>query len=257
MPDDSVSLSHEKLSRSSEQLRLLIQVSEAIATHRDLTSLFRDLAKRLPGIVPFEFISLHLHDPEKNVMRIHMLGTADADSIPPGLEVPVEGSFAGIAFTTEQPVMVRNRAEAARFPVTLSLMQKAGADSLCLFPLTTIVRRLGTMGFGSCHHHAFDDSEVEFLQLVVKQVAVAVDNVFHDESPAAMQLQLSHERDRLRLLLEVSESVASHKNLNELVHDLAQRLPRVVPFDYINLTLHDPIRNVMRVHVAATLLICD
>jgi formate hydrogenlyase transcriptional activator len=249
MPDDSVSLSPEKLSRSSEQLRLLIQVSEAIATHRDLTSLFRDLAKRLPGIVPFEFISLHLHDPEKNVMRINMLGTADADSIPPGLEVPVEGSFAGIAFTTQQPVMVRNRAEAARFPVTLSLMQKAGAESLCLFPLTTIVRRLGTMGFGSCHHHAFDDSEVEFLQLVVKQVAVAVDNVLHDESAAAMQAQLSHERDRLRLLLEVSESVASHKNLNELVHDLAQRLPRVVPFDYINLTLHDPVRNVMRLHL--------
>ena len=182
MPDDSVSRSHEKLSRSSEQLRLLIQVSEAIATHRDLTSLFRDLAKRLPGIVPFEFISLQLHDPEKNVMRVHMLGTADADSIPPGLEVPVEGSFTGIAFSTQQPVIVRNLAEAARFPVTLSLMQKAGADSLCLFPLTTIVRRLGTMGFGSCRHHAFDDSEVEFLQLVVKQVAVAVDNVLHDKA---------------------------------------------------------------------------
>ena len=41
----------------------------------------------------------------------------------------------------------------------------------------------------------------------------------------------------------MSESVAAHHNLNELIHDLAQRLPRVVPFDYINLTLHDPVRN--------------
>src|SRR5262249_36730965 len=94
--------------------------------------------------------------------------------------------------------------------------------------------------------NAFDESEVEFLQLVVKQVAVAVDNVLHDESAAAVQAQLSQERDRLRLLLEVSESVASHHNLDELVHDLARRLPCVVPFDYINLVMHDPIRNVMR-----------
>jgi formate hydrogenlyase transcriptional activator len=250
MHDNSLLLVRDKNSRrSSDQLRLLIQVSEAIATHRHLTTLFRDLAKRLPAIVPFEYIALYLHDPEKKVMRVDMLGTADADSIPPGLEVPVDGSFSGIAFTTQQPVIVRNREQASRFPLTLSLMQKTGTESFCILPLTTIVRRLGAMGFGSSSAHAFDESELEFLQLVVKQVAVAVDNVLHDESAAAVQAQLSHERDRLRLLLEVSESVASHQNLSELVHDLAQRLPRVVPFDYINLTLHDPVRNVMRLHL--------
>ena len=40
-------------------------------------------------------------------------------------------------------------------------------------------------------------------------------------------------------------------DLNELFHDLAQRLPRIVPFDYINLVLHDPARNVMRLHLLA------
>ena len=89
------------------QLRLLMQVSEAIATHRDLTTLFRDLARRLPAIVPFELIALFLHDPDKNVMRVHMLGGADGDRIPPGLEVPVDASFSGLAFTTQQPVIVR------------------------------------------------------------------------------------------------------------------------------------------------------
>ena len=53
------------------------------------------------------------------------------------------------------------------------------------------------------------------------------------------------------LLLEVSESIASHPDLNELFHDLAQRLPRIVPFDYINLVLHDAARNVMRLHLLA------
>ena len=235
--------------RNSDQLRLLIQVSEAIATHRDLPALFRDLAKRLPVIVPFEFISLYLYDPEKNVMRVDMLGTADADSIPPGLEIPLEESYSGLVFRTQQPVIVRSREETRRFPFAYSLMQRIGAESFCMLPLTTIVRPLGTMAFASRTPRAFDESELEFLQLVVKQVAVAVDNVLHDEKAAAAQAQLSCQRDRLGLLLEVSESIASHHNLNELMRDLAQRLPRVVPFDYINLTLHDPVRNVMRLHL--------
>ncbi len=235
--------------RGTDQLRLLVQVSEAIATHRDLPALFRDLAKRLPSIVPFEFIGLFLHDPEKKVMRVDLLGTADADSVPPGFEVPVDGSFSGLVFTTQQPVIVRSQEEAARFPPTASLMQRMGTESFCILPLTTIVRPLGAMGFGSRSPRAFDEAELEFLELVVNQVAVAVDNVLHDESAAAAQAALTRERDRLRLVLEVSESVAAHHNLHELIHDLAQRLPRVVPFDYINLTLHDPGRNVMRLHL--------
>jgi formate hydrogenlyase transcriptional activator len=235
--------------RGSDQLRLLIQVSEAIATHRDLTTLFRDLARRLPAIVPFELIALFLHDPGKNVMRVHMLGGADGDRIPPGLEVPVEESFSGLVFTTQQPVSVHNRAEAARFPTSAALADAIGVESFCMLPLTTTVRPLGAMGFGSIRPAAFDESEIEFLELVVRQVAVAVDNVLHDESAQAVQAQLSRERDRLRLLLEVSESIASHHNLNDLFRDLAERLPPVVPFDYINLLLHDASRDVMRLHI--------
>src|SRR5687768_18075189 len=59
------------------------------------------------------------------------------------------------------------------------------------------------------------------------------------------------ERDRLRLLADVSESIASHPDLNVLFHDLAQRLPQIVPFDYINVVLHDADRNVMRLRLLA------
>jgi formate hydrogenlyase transcriptional activator len=249
MQDKAFTASCEEFTRNSDQLRLLIEVSEAIATHRDLTALCRDLARRLPAIVPFEFIALLLHVPEKNVMRVDMLGTADADSIPPGLEVPVTESFSGLVFTTQKPFIVRHRHEAAHFPTTTSLMERTGAESFCMLPLTTTVRRLGAMAFGSTIPRAFEEAELEYLELVVKQVAVAVDNVLHDEHARAVQEQLSHERDRLRLLLEVSESIASHRGVNEVFHDLADRLPRVIAFDYINLVLHDPVKNVMRLHI--------
>jgi formate hydrogenlyase transcriptional activator len=227
------------------------EVSEAIATHRDLRALFRDLARRLPAIVSFEFIALFLHDSERNLMRVHMLGTAEADSIPPGMEIPLDEGFSGIVFTTQQPVIIGGPKEAERFPRTVALMGETGVASFCMLPLTTIVRRLGTIGFGSSRQDAFTRRDVEFLQQVAAQIAVAVDNVLHDESATRAEQELRDERDRLRLLLAVSEVIASRRDLDELFGDLAQLLPRIVPFDYINLVLHDPVRNLMRLHLLA------
>ena len=244
-------LHHEELSRDRDRLRLLLEVSEAIATHRDLTALFRDLAKRLPSVAQFEFIALILHDPERNVMKTHTLGTAEAESIPPGFELPIEESAGGWVFRTQEPLVVPCRDRETRFPKVTALLRDIGVQSYCLLPLTTAMRPLGAIGFGSSTPCAFGGSELEFLRQVSTQVAVAVDNVLHDESAQSAQQQLARERDQLRLLLEVSESIASHRDLDELFHDLALRLPRLVPFDYINLILHDPTREVMRLHVLA------
>ncbi len=50
-------------------------------------------------------------------------------------------------------------------------------------------------------------------------------------------------------LLEVAEAIVQHRDLGELFHELAERLHRVVEFDYLDLILHDAKRNVMRVHI--------
>ncbi len=57
---------------------------------------------------------------------------------------------------------------------------------------------------------------------------------------------------RHRALLEVAEAIAQHRDLGELFHDLAERLHRVVKFEYLNLILHDPVRSVMRLHILET-----
>jgi hypothetical protein len=46
-------------------------------------------------------------------------------------------------------------------------------------------------------------------------------------------------------LLEVAEAISQHRDLGELFHELAERLHRVVQFDYLNLIMHDPARNVL------------
>src|SRR5215210_1000491 len=54
--------------------------------------------------------------------------------------------------------------------------------------------------------------------------------------------------ERYQALLEVAEAIAAHRDLHELFRALAQRLPRVVDVNFVALSLHDPVRNTMRLH---------
>ena len=46
----------------ADQYRTLLEVAEAISTHRDLSALCQDLIERLPRLVPLNFIAVDLHD---------------------------------------------------------------------------------------------------------------------------------------------------------------------------------------------------
>ena len=229
----------------AERYQALLEVAQAISAHRDIHKLFRDLAQRLPRVVHVNFVALSLHNPERNTMRLHTIQANVPADLVGGHEEPVEETPAGLAWQTQQPILVPDLAEEHRWPTVVQRMKEDGTGSFCVVPLTTSVRRLGAMGFSSLEKEAYREADLEFLQQVGDQVAVAVDNVFHHQ-------ELTHERDRLRLLLEVSEAIASHRDLEELFRDLAQRLPEIVPFDYINAVLHEPARDVMRLWLLVT-----
>src|SRR5262249_34310053 len=122
-------------------------------------------------------------------------------------------------------------------------------QSFCIVPLTTAFRRLGAMGFGSVQQRAYQEAEVSFMQQVAKQVAVAVDNVLHDEIARAAQRQLTRERDRVQLLLEVNNAVVSHLNLEDLFPAVSACLRRVVQHDGSALVLVEEATRRFRVHV--------
>ena len=54
------------------------------------------------------------------------------------------------------------------------------------------------------------------------------------------------QRQQYLMLLELSKAIASHRNLVDLCHDLAGRLPQLFDFHSLCVMLHDAARNVMR-----------
>src|SRR5499426_1833302 len=233
----------------NSQYQALLEISEAIAVHRNLDELLQDLAERLPRIIPFDFINLVLHDPIREVMRLHALVAPETSTIRPGMELPIDQSPAGWVWKSQQTFMVEDVATESRFPKLTPLLRENDVQSYCVVPLTTALRRLGAMGFGSMHRQVYQEAEVAFMQHVAKQVAVAVDNVLHDESARFAQEQLTHERDRVRLLLEVNNAVVSHLDLDELFHAVSACLRKFIQHDGSALVLYDEATRRYRVHV--------
>jgi len=241
--------SQRRLSSERDRLGLLLEVSETIASHRDLDEMFHDLGQRLPRIVPFDYINLLLHDSERDVMRLHVLSAPESSTIRPGMVLPVDETSAGLVWKTQQPFMVEDVAAENRFPGLMAQLRENDVQSYCTVPLTTALRRLGAMSFGSLQRRAYQEEEIQFMQQVAKQVAVAVDNVLHEESAQYAQGQLTHERDRTRLLLQVNNAVVSHLDLDDLFTAVSTCLQKVIPHECSGLVLCDQETQRYRVHV--------
>ena len=232
-----------------DRLRLLAEVSESIASHPDLNELFRDLAQRLPRIVPFDYINLVLHDASRNVMRLHLLAVPDDTDFKPGMEFPIDESPGGFVWKTQEPLIVNDITLEHRFVDLIARLKENGVQSFCVVPLTTALGRLGAMGFGSLQRQVYQASDISFMQEVAKQVAVAVDNVLHDESARVARVALARERDRFRLLLEVNNAVVSHLDMDAVFASVSTSLQRVIQHDGCSLLLFEPDTGHYRCHV--------
>src|SRR5581483_6170304 len=127
----------------------------------------------------------------------HILETAEPSDVETGLETPIEESMSGWVWENQRPLTLQDLNVETRYPRLTKMIRERGIRSLCLVPLTTAQRRLGALGFGSRQVAAYDNADLEFLQQVAAQVAVAVDNALNAEAAESYQRQLARERDRL------------------------------------------------------------
>jgi len=229
------------------QHQALLEVAEAIAQHRDLGELFHELAARLHGVVEFDYLNLTLHDPVRNVMRLHILETEGPRKISPGAEFPMGETPSGWVWETQQPFLWNDTQEEARFQLLGQILRENGVRSACSVPLTTAQRRLGVLSFGRGTAHHYAENEIAFIQQVARQVAVAVDNALNFERAQAYQRQLAQERDRLRVLLEVNNAIVSKLDLRSLLNAISASLRRVIHHEYTSLALYEEDKNKMRV----------
>jgi formate hydrogenlyase transcriptional activator len=232
-----------------QQYATLLEVSKSIASHKNLADLFHDLSERLKDLLTFHYLSLVLYDPARDVMRMHVLETTTPSSIHEGDEYTMDESPSALVLETQKPLIVDDTETYKQFPRVMSLLREQNVRSFCSLPLTSAHRRLGTMNFGAAEPGVFSEDALQFPQLVAAQLAVAVDNALNFEQAQTLHHQLSRDRDRLQLLLDLNNRVVSNLDLRELFAEISSGIRRVMACDYAGLSLPDPDKDrVMRMY---------
>ena len=215
----------------------LLDVSQAILQHRDLSGLFRDLAARLRAIVPFDFLNLVLYDAASNTMRLHILeSTTEVEPHVPEMEFPPEESPSGWVYVHQEPLVIPDVNKETRWPKIMDVLKRNSVVSSSWLPLTTAQHRLGALMFGFVSGRPLE-SQMDFMRQISAQVAVAVDNTLNFENAEKYQRQLARERDRLQVLLEITNVLVSELDIRELFPTITACLRRVMPSEYSSLAL--------------------
>jgi formate hydrogenlyase transcriptional activator len=209
---------------------VLIEVAELMVLHRNLPELFAAVAERLGKRAAAEFTNFALYDPTRNVMRLHVL---EGNNIAgPPIEVPLADSPGGIAWQTQQPLVVPEVNAETRFPSLVNLLREKGLRSYCALPLTTADKRLGALGLGSFRANAYREANLQLLERVTQLIAVAVENALTREA-------LQREKERLHVLLEINATLMINQDLESLFRPVSEIMRRVIGHDYACVAVYD------------------
>ena len=217
----------------------LLQMADLVVHHRSVPELLPELALRLRNVASFEIASLCLHDPQKNVMRVHFW--EGSERLSDLAELPVEESACGFVWEKQRPMVLPDLRLETRFQGAVSLLKGKGVRSYCELPLTTAQRRFGALGLGSVRPNAYGEDDVELLRRVAELVALALEN-------AMTQAAFLEEKQRLQMLLEVSTTLMSNLDVRQLFPSISDLIRKVIHQDYASVALYEEGNRSLRVY---------
>ncbi|HJX15541.1 MAG TPA: sigma 54-interacting transcriptional regulator [Candidatus Deferrimicrobiaceae bacterium] len=232
-----------------ERYEALVRLSKAISAHRDPKELFCVLASELRSLVSFDAIGVVLYDEAANRIRPPLLELCSRPGLLLQPDIATEETMASWVYQHQQPLVVSFADQEARLPRGIvDQMRKFGLLSACVIPMTTAHRRLGSIGVGSERPDAYSGEEVRFLALVADIVALAVDDALNFEASQVAQEELRREKDRLKLLLDLTNRIVSNLELRDLLRTISATLRQVMQCDVAGVALPDPESSRLRVY---------
>jgi formate hydrogenlyase transcriptional activator len=206
----------QQLAQERDRLQVLLQINNLLVTTRDIATLFRGIVSSLKPVVPHDYTSLALLDRATGLLKIHALDAPVPSAAPkPDFAIPIEGSPAGLAMTQRQ-VLVARREEIDRFhPEVGRFLRGQGVQVVCCVPLITHTGTFGTVNFASRNPEAFSAPDVELLQQVGGQVAIALENTLAFEEIDRLKDKLAVEK------LYLEEEIRTEFNFEEIIGESA------------------------------------
>jgi formate hydrogenlyase transcriptional activator len=232
----------ETMARHYEALSRL-SISLPSLTPEDLS---RNLAALLRPLFDFDFLDVIVFKEGSSEELWHSVGAGQL----PSSDVPVEETTCWWVYQQQQPLFIADWKRDDRFAVRREALKKLGFEyrSLCRLPLRTPNGPLGVVSVASSRPHDYSEEEMRFLLLAADQVAMAVANALNLEKSRRASSELDVKSARLRLLLDLTNSVAASLELNDLLREVTAGARRLIQSDFAIIGLLDPDGGRLQVH---------
>jgi len=184
-----------ELREKSDQLQMLLEISQALASQRDWAQLSGTISACLYPVFQQDVAAINLYDPEKNTLRIHALH-GDGVKLPAGLatEMSLKEAISGRVLLSREAAVFRRAELASMSSPGARLALENGVQAVACAPLETGKALVGTMVLASRVENAFGATEIHLLKKIAGMVAIALDNARAYREIAQLNEKLEEEK---------------------------------------------------------------
>ncbi|HEV8330364.1 MAG TPA: GAF domain-containing protein, partial [Steroidobacteraceae bacterium] len=207
----------------------LIRLAGAIRSRTGDDDFFGLLADELRRTVAFDAIAQF----DDTSTKINGRNEAASGEPWPSQTTDETESVASWVHENQQSLVIPDVEDETRFRPAMQRLQSAGLRSVCAFPLSTAHRRLGSIVIASRLLGAYGPEDVEFLSLAAAEIALAMDAA---RNPRESQ----RAEERLRLLLDLTNRIASNLDLRALLREVSASIRHVMHCEGAAVSLPDP-----------------
>ena len=229
------SLNFERANRERERAETLLEVNNAITTILDLRELLRVTSTCLRRYFKHDLAGMALYDAESGQLRVHSLDWVEPTTVylEEGVLMPLEGTPAGLAFTSRRPVLIKRLAEWEPSSPIVERALASGIRSSCNAPLVSHDRALGCVAIASRREAAFNEADAEMLGHIARQFAIAVENALQYREIEGLKNKLASEKLYLEEEIKAEYNFAEIVGQSRALKNVLEQLKTVAPTDSV------------------------
>ena len=223
---------------------VVAQVSNALLRCREPDEFARTLAETLGEFLDVRQLDLVVFQEDSTEILCHELGKGSGSAA----VVPADELRRWHLQESDEPLAIADWNLDKHFPnIRHAVSNGAVAGSILRLPLTTPHRRVGTLGLSSSAGVQYGPEELEFMRVIARVIAFAVDDAFHLARARVAQAEAQRRSERLQVLLDLTKRITSNLELQEMLRTIVRNIRAALQSEFAGIALHDAASGMVRI----------
>src|SRR6266481_2683890 len=224
---DAAQASQQQLRKKTERVGLLLELTNHVVSNLDFRDLLRAVVASTRRVMGCDGAGITLPDRDNTHLRIYAMDFPfSVESIQEESLVQLDEDISGAVFRTGK-LWCGSVQEARRLGLKDTAQAEVG--TVCVLPLVSRGRVLGTFGVVKYQDNAFTSDDIEFLTQIASQIAIAVENACAFGQIRDLRDQLSKEKlyleDEIRTEMNFAQIIGNSTSLRRVLKQVETVAP--------------------------------